>query len=74
MGMPRRTALIQLLATSEEQTANVYRPLQSMVRNGHLSDLMKVREGFIRLPNGGRIDRDGFSSFQAGQSGELRPW
>lgn len=56
MGMPRRTALIQLLATSEEQTANVYRPLQSMVRNGRLSDLMKVREGFIRLPNGGRID------------------
>ena len=56
MGMPRRTALIQLLATSEEQTANVYRPLQTMIRNGHLEDLMKVREGFIRLPNGGRID------------------
>lgn len=56
MGMPRRTALIQLLATSEEQTANVYRPLQTMIRNGHLDDLMKVREGFIRLPNGGRID------------------
>ena len=56
MGMPRRTALIQLLATSEEQTANVYRPLQSMVRNGRLADLMKVREGFIRLPNDGRID------------------
>lgn len=54
--MPRRTALIQLLATSEEQTANVYRPLQSMVRNGRLADLMKVREGFIRLPNDGRID------------------
>lgn len=56
MGMPRRTALVQLLANSEEQTANVYRPLQTMVRNGHLDDLMKVREGFIRLPNGGRID------------------
>lgn len=56
MGMPRRTALIQLLATSEEQTANVYRPLQTMIRNGNLDDLMKVREGFIRLPNGGRID------------------
>lgn len=56
MGMPRRTALIQLLATSEDQTANVYRPLQTMIRNGHLDDLMKVREGFIRLPNGGRID------------------
>lgn len=56
MGMPRRTALIQLLATTEEQTANVYRPLQTMIRNGRLDDLMKVREGFIRLPNGGRID------------------
>jgi hypothetical protein len=56
MGMPRRTALIQLLANSEDQTANVYRPLQTMIRNGHLDDLMKVREGFIRLPNGGRID------------------
>lgn len=56
MGMPRRTALVQLLANSEEQTANVYRPLQTMVRNGKLDDLMKVREGFIRLPNGGRID------------------
>ena len=56
MGMPRRTALVQLLATSEEQTANVYRPLQTMIRNGNLDDLMKVREGFIRLPNGGRID------------------
>lgn len=56
MGMPRKTALIQLLANSEEQTANVYRPLQTMVRNGHLDDLMKVREGFIRLPNDGRID------------------
>lgn len=56
MGMPRRTALVQLLANSEEQTANVYRPLQTMVRNGNLGDLMKVREDFIRLPNGGRID------------------
>lgn len=56
MGMPRQTALVQLLANSEEQTANVYRPLQTMIRNGSLSDLMQVREGFIRLPNGGRID------------------
>ncbi|MCI1635197.1 hypothetical protein [Bifidobacterium sp.] len=56
MGMPRRTALVQLFANSEEQTANVYRPLQTMIRNGNLDDLMAVREGFIRLPNGGRID------------------
>jgi hypothetical protein len=56
MGMPWPTPLIQLLATSEDQVDNVYRPLQAMAKNGPLSDLMLVREGFIRLPNDGRID------------------
>jgi hypothetical protein len=56
MGMPWPSPLIQLLATSEDQVDNVYRPLQSMAKNGPLSDLMLVREGFIRLPNDGRID------------------
>ena len=56
MGMVRPTALIQLLATSEDQVDNVYRPLQSMIRRGPLSERMKVREGFVRLPNDGRID------------------
>lgn len=56
MGMPWETPLIQLLATSEDQVDNIYRPLQAMARNGPLSDLMLVREGFIRLPNDGRID------------------
>lgn len=56
MGMPWSTPLIQLLATSEDQVDNVYRPLQAMARNGPLADLMLVREGFIRLPNDGRID------------------
>jgi len=56
MGMPWSTPLIQLLATSEDQVDNVYRPLQAMARGGPLADLMLVREGFIRLPNDGRID------------------
>lgn len=56
MGRPWPTPLIQLLATSEDQVDNVYRPLQSMVKNGPLADSMRVGEEFIRLPNDGRID------------------
>ena len=56
MGMPRPKSLIQLLATAEDQTANVYQPLMDMIRLGPLHELMQVREGFIRLPNNGRID------------------
>ena len=56
MGWPWPTPLIQLLATSIEQTDNIYRPLQSMVRHGPLGEQMRVGEGFIRLPNDGRID------------------
>ncbi|HCS2945875.1 TPA: hypothetical protein OQU49_004499, partial [Shigella flexneri] len=50
------TSLIQLLATSEDQVDNVYRPLQGMIRRGPLLERMAVREGFIRLPEDGRID------------------
>lgn len=56
MGMVRPTTLAQLLATSEDQVDNVYRPLQTMIRRGPLAERMLVREGFIRLPNDGRID------------------
>lgn len=56
MGRPWVRPLIQLLATSEDQTDNVYSPLQTMIRSGSLGDLMRVGEGFIRLPNDGRID------------------
>jgi hypothetical protein len=56
MGKPWNRALIQLLATSEDQTDNVYLPLQAMIRNGPLGEQMKVGEGFIRTPNDGRID------------------
>lgn len=56
MGTRWPTPLIQILATSEDQTDNIYRPLQAMARYGWLSEQMRVGEGFIRLPNDGRID------------------
>lgn len=48
--------LIQLLATSEDQVANVYEPLKAMAKGDRLKDQLLVREGFIRCPNNGRID------------------
>ncbi|MFB4320662.1 hypothetical protein [Actinomadura sp. 21ATH] len=56
MGIPWPTPLIQLLATSEDQVANVYRPLQAMVKGGPLGEQMKVGENFIRIGDEGRID------------------
>ncbi|MDR3082856.1 MAG: hypothetical protein LBV60_18365 [Streptomyces sp.] len=56
MARPWPTPLVQITAFSEEQTDNVYRPLQSMIRSGPLGELMRVGEQFIRLPNDGRID------------------
>jgi hypothetical protein len=55
MGVPRRKSLLGLLAYAETQTANVYEPLQTMIHNGPLSEFVHVREGFIRLPNRGKI-------------------
>jgi len=56
MGVPREQSLIGLMATAEDQVDNVYAPLQQFVRSGPLDDIVKVREGFMRLPNDGRID------------------
>lgn len=56
MGMPRQKSLIQMLATAETQTANVYEPLQTMIRTGPLDEIVKVREGFVRTPNNGKIE------------------
>ncbi len=55
MGVPRSKSLIGLLAFSEDQTQNVYEPLQTMIQSGPLAEFVKVREGFIRLPNRGMI-------------------
>lgn len=55
MGAPRRKSLLGLLAFAETQTQNVYEPLQTMIHSGPLSEFVHVREGFIRLPNRGKI-------------------
>lgn len=55
MGKPRRRSLIGLMAFAESQSANVYDPLQTLIRSGPLDEFVHVREGFIRLPNNGKI-------------------
>lgn len=57
MGKPWSTPLIQITASSVEQTENIYDALRPMIELGPLADLIpKTGEEFIRLPNGGRID------------------
>lgn len=57
MGRPWSTPLIQITATSEDQTDNTYDALRPMIDLGPLSELVpKTGEEFIRLPGGGRID------------------
>lgn len=57
MGRPWPTALIQITATSEDQTDNTYDALRPMIELGPLAELIpKTGEEFIRLPNGGRIE------------------
>lgn len=57
MGRRWPTPLIQITATSEEQTDNIYDALRPMIELGPLADMIpKTGEEFIRLPNGGRID------------------
>jgi len=57
MGTPWPTPLIQVTATSEEQTDNIYAALRPMIEKGPLTEVIpKTGEAFIRLPGGGRID------------------
>lgn len=57
MGRPWATPLIQITATTEDQTDNTYDALRPMIELGPLHDVIpRTGEEFIRLPNGGRID------------------
>ncbi|WP_345750100.1 hypothetical protein [Microbacterium rhizophilus] len=57
MGKPWATPLIQITATTEDQTDNTYDALRPMIELGPLADVIpKTGEEFIRLPGGGRID------------------
>lgn len=57
MGRPWPTPLIQITATSEDQTDNTYDALRPMIDLGPLHELIPhTGESFIRLPGNGRID------------------
>lgn len=56
-GMPWPTPLVQLMATSEDQVDNTWRPLQQMIRNGPLEERVQVGQTFMRIGDHGRIDK-----------------
>jgi len=49
MGTRNPSPLIQIMATSEEQVANIWRPLTTMIALGPLKDLLLPRGEFIRI-------------------------
>ncbi|MWV50073.1 hypothetical protein GRS96_12415 [Rathayibacter sp. VKM Ac-2803] len=49
MGIRHPSPLIQLTAISEDQVRNTYAPLVAMIKMGPLSDLLFVRQNFIRV-------------------------
>ncbi|GIF08670.1 hypothetical protein [Actinoplanes siamensis] len=55
-GMRWPTPLIQITATSEKQTDNIFRHVKAMIRLGPLSDLMRAGEGMVRIGAEGEID------------------
>lgn len=56
MGMRHPSPLVQLIAHSEDQGANIYSALQAMITLGPLRRILKVREGFIRILRSGIAD------------------
>ena len=57
MGLLRPTPWIQIIAVSEDGTANVYKALRPMIELGPLAFLMpKTGEDFIRIPGDGLIE------------------
>lgn len=56
MGRHWATPLIQLTATSDDQTDNVYEPLKAMFRYGASAGRVTVGEEFTRLPNDGKVE------------------
>src|SRR5690625_1745748 len=63
MGRRHPSPLIQIMATSDDQVDNIWRPLVSMIHLGPLKHLLRPRENFIRIvgesddPDSDRIDR-----------------
>lgn len=49
MGMRNPSPLIQIMATSDDQVGNIWRPLVSMINLGPLKELLLPRGEFIRI-------------------------
>lgn len=49
MGRRHPSPLIQIMATSDDQVANIWRPLVSMINLGPLKALLKPRGEFVRI-------------------------
>lgn len=49
MGMRHPSPLIQIMATSDDQVANIWRPLVTMIGLGPLRDLLLPRGEFVRI-------------------------
>lgn len=49
MGIRHPSPLIQISATSEDQTENIFRHLRAMIRLGPLKHTLAVREAFVRI-------------------------
>ena len=56
MGMPHPTPLIQIMAASEDQTMNTFRPLRIMLKHDNFAGRAGVGQQFIVLPGDGRIE------------------
>ncbi|MEU1432143.1 terminase [Nocardia sp. NPDC005746] len=78
MAMRHPSPVLQLTATNEDQVGNVYRPLTAMIKLGPLSDLMAVRDTFIRIlgdAGGEDFDRiDAVTSSANGRVGNPISW
>lgn len=57
MGMPWPTPLIQLMATSEDQVGNTWKPLTAMIRNGPLAELIRIGAKYMRIGDEGVIEK-----------------
>ncbi|WP_032389234.1 hypothetical protein [Rhodococcoides fascians] len=72
MGMRHPSPVIQLTAVNQDQVGNVWKPLTAMIRLGPLSDLLFIRDNFIRIAGDiGGEDFDRIDAVTSSASGRV---
>lgn len=72
MGMRHPSPVIQLTAVNQDQVGNVWKPLTAMIRLGPLSDLLFIRDTFIRIAGDvGGEDFDRIDAVTSSASGRV---